>query len=59
MKPYLLIAGYNYYPASGTSDWIGTFSTKEEAEEEWEHLKKQEYPEEWYEIVNLSEWMYD
>ncbi len=33
-KPYLLIAGYNYYPAPGTDDWIGCFSTKEDAEEE-------------------------
>jgi hypothetical protein len=59
MNPYLLIAGYNYYPGQGTSDWVGTFETKEEAEEEWEYLKKQEYPEEWYEIVDLREWMGD
>lgn len=32
MKPYLLIAGDNYYPDAYTGDWIGTFATREEAE---------------------------
>lgn len=31
-KPFLLIAGLNYYPQSGTSDWIGCYETREEAE---------------------------
>jgi hypothetical protein len=30
-KPYLLIAWHNYYPQSGTSDWIGCYSSYEEA----------------------------
>jgi hypothetical protein len=30
-RPYLLIAGDHYYPQGGTSDWIGCFSTYEEA----------------------------
>jgi hypothetical protein len=58
-KPFLLIAGYDYYPGSGTSNWIATYDTKEEAEKEWEYLKKEEYPFEWYEIVDLREWIYD
>ena len=34
-KPYLLIAGYDYYPDFGTNnwnDWIGCFATREEAQ---------------------------
>ena len=30
-KPYLLIAGENFYPSDGTGDWVGCFSTYEEA----------------------------
>lgn len=30
-KYFLLMAGDNYYPESDTKDWIGTFSTYEEA----------------------------
>ena len=30
-KPYLLIAGDRYYPSAYTGDWIGCFSTREEA----------------------------
>jgi hypothetical protein len=33
MKPYLLIAGDNYYPCSKTGDWIECYETKEEAKE--------------------------
>jgi hypothetical protein len=76
-KPYLLIAGYQYYPSYGTGDWIGCFSTKEDAEEEvievvvpkyrnkkfgdgivtkWS-IRDMEY--DWYEIVDLREWMGD
>jgi hypothetical protein len=32
-KPYLLIAG-DYYPSGDTGDWIGCFSTYEEAKEQ-------------------------
>ena len=60
MKPYLLIAGYNYYPGRGTSDWIGCFDTNEEAEEKWNLLKlTEEYPYDWWEIVDLRGWMND
>ena len=76
MKPYLLIAGYNYYPGSATSDWIGCFSTEEDAKEKvvevmvpkyrnkkfgdgmvtkWS-IRDMEY--DWYEIVDLREWIY-
>jgi hypothetical protein len=30
-KYFLLIAGHNYYPEASTGDWIGCFSTYEEA----------------------------
>lgn len=30
-KPFLIIAGSNYYPEAGTGDWIGFYSTLEEA----------------------------
>jgi hypothetical protein len=33
-KPYLLIAGDQYYPSAGTGDWIGCFETYEEAKRE-------------------------
>ena len=46
MKPYLLIAGDSYYPSAYTGDWVGTFSTREEAEaavrkiEHHEHFRR-------------------
>jgi hypothetical protein len=39
-KPYLLIAGDYYYPQERTSDWIGCFSTYEEAYERVESVVK-------------------
>lgn len=30
-KPFLLIAGHNYYPGAGTSDWIGCYQNYEQA----------------------------
>lgn len=33
-KPYLLIAGDQYYPSSRTGDWIACYETLEEAKEE-------------------------
>ena len=38
-KPFLLIAGYNYYPESGTNDWIGRFETHEEASSQIETIE--------------------
>ena len=31
MKHFLLTAGHNYYPKPATEDWIGCFSTRDEA----------------------------
>lgn len=54
-KPYLLIAGDNYYPSSGTEDWRGTYSTYEEAEAALKDIERGDY--DWYEIVDLRWWM--
>jgi hypothetical protein len=53
-KPFLLIAGFNYYPSSGTEDWRGTYSTYEEAEAALKDIECDDY--DWYEIVDLREW---
>ncbi len=37
-KPYLLIAGHNYYPSAGTGDWIGRFETKDQITNSLEEL---------------------
>jgi hypothetical protein len=59
-KPYLLIAGDNYYPSAYTGDWIACYETKEEAQEKWEEISsKSKYRYDWYEIVDLREWMED
>jgi hypothetical protein len=57
MKPYLLIAGDNFYPEAYTGDWIECYETKEEAIEKWEEISKQKYRYDWYEIVDLRDWM--
>ena len=58
IKPYLLIAGDNYYPSSGTGDWIYSYETEEEAREKWEEISsKSKYRYDWYEIVDLRDWM--
>jgi hypothetical protein len=31
MKHFLLLAGHDYYPKSSTEDWVGCFSSREEA----------------------------
>jgi len=31
-KPFLLIAGHNYYPGAGSSDWIGCYENYKQAE---------------------------
>jgi hypothetical protein len=59
-KPYLLIAGDNYYPSAYTDDWIACYETKEEAQEKWEEISsKSKYRYDWYEIVDLRKWMED
>lgn len=72
MKPYLLIMGYSYYPSAGTGDWIDTFETYESAksavmrsEHEKGYILTSEHAEQkpyqvtydWFEIVNLLEWI--
>lgn len=67
MKTFLLIAGSNYYPQSRTNDWIDTFSTHKEAESVVEELPKgkrefgsykiKDQIYDWYEIVDLEEWI--
>ena len=70
MKKFLLIAGEDYYPRGKTDDWIGCFSTREEAEntiikEPFEYKGKTlfryktndtDYVD-WYDIIDLEEWM--
>ena len=53
-KPYLLIAGYGYYPSYDTDDWKGCFETYEEAKEYLETIDKTYY--DWHTIVDLREW---
>ena len=49
-KPYLLIAGDNYYPSADTGDWVGCFSTYEEAKAQVEPRKTNGY------TVNVRDW---
>jgi hypothetical protein len=65
MKKFLLIAGASYYPQSGTRDWVGCFDAYEEAEAQI----KIDYSKgverklingdecDWYDIIDLEEWM--
>lgn len=61
MKYFLLIAGDQYYPSSGTSDWIDTFPSNEEAESAVEKngetykIRGSNY--DWYYVINLQEWI--
>jgi hypothetical protein len=72
IKNFLLIAGDNYYPESGTDDWIAAFETHEEAKaevvtepscdpsvtERWwgAHLIRGCHYD-WYEIVDINKWI--
>jgi hypothetical protein len=42
-KPYLLIAGDFYHPSADTGDWIGCFSTYEEAKAQVEVKERHDY----------------
>lgn len=60
-KPFLLIAGYTYYPERGTGDWIDCFASREEAEKmvkrtEYGRYKIKHSTMDWYEIIDLREW---
>jgi hypothetical protein len=65
-KPFLLIAGFGYYPSSGTGDWIKAFETYELAKSQIEEkvIHKETriiyLPDgatyDWYQIVDLRDW---
>jgi hypothetical protein len=46
-KPYLLIAGEKFYPSASTGDWVGCFSTYEEAEAQVKPKKTQRIYHKW------------
>lgn len=60
------MAGDNYYPQSGTDDWIGLFDSREEARSKVKEItdaKNKVYAYrigdikyDWYEIVDLYTW---
>ena len=66
MKRYLLIAGHDYYPGAGTSNWVDSYDSYEEALNMVETMGENNYgrcgytigdmPCDWYEIVDLNEW---
>ena len=67
-KPFLLLAGYHYYPEPGTSNWVGCFETEYLAKRAITDLSAPEpntrfmnyvingenY--DWFEIVDLRAW---
>jgi hypothetical protein len=53
-KPYLLIAGDNYYPSAYTGDWRGCYSSYTEAKEASEQYAIRD--DMWYEIIDLRGW---
>ncbi len=65
MKYFLLIAGEYFYPESGTSDWIDTFASEKEAQDQVKVINEvipgdveingKRY--DWYKIVDLKEWI--
>lgn len=66
MKYYLLIAGNDFAPQKGTKDWIDAFETFEEAKSKVNialgfnckdiiAINGNQY--DWYEIVDLREWI--
>ncbi len=71
MKPYLLIAGYKYYPDCADGDWVGCYKTREEAEKmmtytsgkahSWQVAQHPRYGKnhsvDWYEIIDLRGWI--
>lgn len=70
MKKFLLLAGQDYYPGAGTDNWIGCYDTYEEAEaqiivkttkyvdrEIQNYYLSESESVDWYEIVDLEEWM--
>ena len=62
IKRYLVTAGDNYYPCSGTSDWIDAYDDKDEAIARAEELEKEtrSYSEDlrydWVNVIDLANW---
>jgi len=62
IKRYLVTAGDNYYPCSGTSDWKDSFDDKDEAIAYAEKLEKERlsYSDssryDWVNVIDLSNW---
>ena len=63
MKTFLLTCGDEYYPSSGSCDWIACYATQEEAEEAERSInvknERYKYKCDWCKIIDLKEWMYD
>lgn len=68
MKYFLIIAGQDYYPQWKTKDWIKTYETLEEAQNQIKEIPNRWGDEEnsyqidghiydWYTIVDLKEWI--
>ena len=60
-KPYLLIAGENFYPFRDTGNWVGCFSSRDEARAQIKLRSPNGYTVngrgcDWYKIVDLREW---
>jgi len=71
MKLYLLTMGKNRYLRLGSESWISTFSSLKEAQDSVVEIIRQNDNYEkayvyiptgevydWYEIINLNEWVY-
>ena len=58
-RPFLLTAGEHYYPGRGSSNWQGTFATKEKAKEMGQKLiDSEDQWVGWFEIIDLREWAF-
>jgi hypothetical protein len=64
IKYFLLTAGSNYYPESGTGDWIGFYATYEEAlarvtphSDSYCSCTIDNNYYDWFEIIDLSTWI--
>ncbi len=55
-NPYLLIVNEHYYPSPSTGDWLGTFSTYEEADNKGKELVDK-YRD--YFVIDLRNWVND
>lgn len=52
MKTFFVFAGQHYYPGGGMNDFIGSFLTKEEADDFAEEIKEMR---EKYDWVNVKD----